>query len=207
MRRDVSDVPATVSKVHNSRCHRFLHASLQLAALCECTSIHEVRETLASFPTDIEDLYRKTWQRILALKGRKAMSARNALTWVVFGTRSLTIQELREAVAFHPDTHKFERDRLVPETTLIGLCHGLVTVEKGTSLVRLVRKLIMCFLHASLLTSAFRLYRKGHLSGTNHPNPSTTSRAPSCSLFGPIYRHCAWLARSRRGQNGGGFLP
>jgi ankyrin repeat domain-containing protein 50 len=104
-----------------------------------------VKESLSSFPTDIDDLYRKTWQRIFGQKGGKGLLARNVLTWVVFGTRSLTIEELREAVAFCPETHKFEQDRLVPEATLIGLCQGLVTVEKATRLVRLVRKSTLCF--------------------------------------------------------------
>jgi ankyrin repeat domain-containing protein 50 len=145
-----------------------LHASLQLAALCECTSMHEVKETLASFPTDIEDLYRKTWQRIFGQKGGKGLLARNVLTWVVFGTRSFTIEELQQAVAFHPETHKFDRDRMVPEATLIGLCHGLVTVEKATRFVRLVRKLTLYFSHAGLLTSANRLHCQGHLEGPHN---------------------------------------
>jgi hypothetical protein len=177
--------------------HRFLHASLQLAALCECTSVREVKETLASFPTDIEDLYLKTWQRIFSQKGGKGLVARNLLTWVVFGLRSLTIEELREAVAFHPDTHKFEQDRLVPDATLIGLCYGLVTVEKATRLVRLVRKSILCSRHTILLTSTCRLYCQGHLDEPHHPNTSTTPCAPDCSLFGPIYRQFAWPSRCR----------
>ncbi|KAH6909763.1 hypothetical protein BKA70DRAFT_1425484 [Coprinopsis sp. MPI-PUGE-AT-0042] len=121
------------------KCHgMFLHASLQLAALREYTSIHEVKGALASFPTDIKDLYRQTWQRILAQAPGKASLARNALTWVLYATRSLTVQELREVVATCPDTHKFAPDRLVPESVLVGLCQGLVAVEEETQLVRLV---------------------------------------------------------------------
>ncbi|KAH6879575.1 hypothetical protein BKA70DRAFT_1474968 [Coprinopsis sp. MPI-PUGE-AT-0042] len=116
----------------------FLHASLQLATLLECPNICEVKKTLAIFPTDIEDLYHKTWRRILDLAPAKSLLARNTLTWVVHSTRSLTIEELLVAVATCPDTHRFEQDRLVQEETLIGLCHGLVAVEEETRLVRLV---------------------------------------------------------------------
>ncbi|KAH6904798.1 hypothetical protein BKA70DRAFT_1295100 [Coprinopsis sp. MPI-PUGE-AT-0042] len=116
----------------------FLHASLQLAALCECTNLDEVKETLTTFPIDIEDLYRKTWQRILAQAPRKALLAKNILTWVVHATRSLTAWELRQALATCPDTQKYSRDRLIEESVLIGVCHGLVTVEEKTRLVRLV---------------------------------------------------------------------
>ncbi|KAH6904762.1 hypothetical protein BKA70DRAFT_1565435 [Coprinopsis sp. MPI-PUGE-AT-0042] len=116
----------------------FLHASLQLAALRECTSVHEVEQTLAAFPTDIEDLYLQTWQRILAQSPSKALLARNALTWVVHATRSLTIWDLQQALATSPDAHKFVPDRLIQKDVLIGLCHGLLNVEEKTQLVRLV---------------------------------------------------------------------
>lgn len=113
---------------------------MQLATLREFTSSRQVKETLASFPTDINDLYRQTWQRILGQAHGKAVLARNALTWVLYATRSLTLQEFREVVATCPDTHKYEPERLVPEGVLVGICQGLVIVEEETMLVRLVRK-------------------------------------------------------------------
>ncbi|KAH6904787.1 hypothetical protein BKA70DRAFT_519053 [Coprinopsis sp. MPI-PUGE-AT-0042] len=116
----------------------FLHASLQLATLRECPNICEVRTALATFPTDIDDLYQKTWQRIRDLAPAKALLARNALTWVAHATRSLTIEELRAAVATCPGTHKSTPDRLPQESVLIGVCQGLLTVEEETRVVRLV---------------------------------------------------------------------
>ncbi|KAH6917863.1 hypothetical protein BKA70DRAFT_1245560 [Coprinopsis sp. MPI-PUGE-AT-0042] len=50
----------------------FLHVALHLEALRECTSIHEVKEALATFPTTIEDLYLQTWQRITLSKNAKS---------------------------------------------------------------------------------------------------------------------------------------
>ncbi|KAH6876948.1 hypothetical protein BKA70DRAFT_1476136 [Coprinopsis sp. MPI-PUGE-AT-0042] len=96
------------------------------------------RNTLATFPTDIGDLYHQTWQRILAQAPRKALLAKNTLTWVVHATRSLTIEELQAAVAICPETHKSMPDRLPQESVLVGLCHGLIVVEEETHLVRLV---------------------------------------------------------------------
>jgi ankyrin repeat domain-containing protein 50 len=119
---------------------RFLHVALQIALLHNCASRHDVKRTLAALPANIQEFYRETWKRILDQDPVKALLARNVLTWVMFATRSLTIDELREAVAICPDTHKFERDRMVPESTLIGACHGLVAVEETTQRVRLVRE-------------------------------------------------------------------
>ncbi|KAH6909746.1 hypothetical protein BKA70DRAFT_175144 [Coprinopsis sp. MPI-PUGE-AT-0042] len=116
----------------------FLHASLQLKALRECTSVHEVKETLAAFPADIEDLYLQTWQRILNQTPAKVLLAKKVILWVINSTRSLTIDELRHALATCPDTHRFNSSRLVQESVLIGLCRGLLMVEEETRLVRLV---------------------------------------------------------------------
>ncbi|KAH6904792.1 hypothetical protein BKA70DRAFT_1192724 [Coprinopsis sp. MPI-PUGE-AT-0042] len=116
----------------------FLHASLQLKALRECTSVHEVQETLATFSTEIEDLYLETWKRIRSQTQSKVLLAKRVLLWVINATWSLTIEELRYALATSPETHKFESSRLVQEGTLIGLCRGLVIVEGETRLVRLV---------------------------------------------------------------------
>jgi ankyrin repeat domain-containing protein 50 len=114
--------------------------ALQLALLRNCASRHDVKKTLATLPANIQEFYRETWKRILDQDPVKTLLARNVLTWILFATRSLTIDELREAVAICPDTYKFERDRMVPESTLIEACHGLVAVEEATRLVRLVRE-------------------------------------------------------------------
>ncbi|KAH6909766.1 hypothetical protein BKA70DRAFT_175659 [Coprinopsis sp. MPI-PUGE-AT-0042] len=116
----------------------FLHASLQLEALRECTSIHEVKTTLATFSTEIEDLYLETWKRIASQTEAKVLLAKKVLLWVINATRSLTVDELRHALATCPNTHRFDSSRLVQEGILLGLCRGLVGVEEETRLVRLV---------------------------------------------------------------------
>ncbi|KAH6911233.1 hypothetical protein BKA70DRAFT_1560349 [Coprinopsis sp. MPI-PUGE-AT-0042] len=116
----------------------FLHASLQLDALRDCASVYDVEKTLEGFPPRIEDVYIQTWSRILDQTPTNTLIAKNALVWVLCATRSLTIDELRHAVATCPETHKFDRSRLVPEALLMGLCRGLVNVEENTNLVRFV---------------------------------------------------------------------
>ncbi|KAH6904768.1 hypothetical protein BKA70DRAFT_1294877 [Coprinopsis sp. MPI-PUGE-AT-0042] len=116
----------------------FLHASLQLTALRDCTSVYEVEKTLAAFPVDIEDSYLQTWQRILHQTPSKVLLAKKVLLWVLHATSSLTAEALRRAMATCPETYQYQSSRLVPVDTLIGLCHGLVTVEEDTCLVRLI---------------------------------------------------------------------
>ncbi|KAH6879569.1 hypothetical protein BKA70DRAFT_1127252, partial [Coprinopsis sp. MPI-PUGE-AT-0042] len=146
----------------------FLHASLQLNALRECTNVCEVKETLAIFPTDIEDLYLQTWKRIASQTQSKVLLAKRLLLWVITATRSWTVDELRHALATRPDTHRFDSSRLIQEGTLIALCRGLVMVEEKTRIVRLVhytakgtleRLVTKTFPHPHAFLAAFCLSR------------------------------------------------
>ncbi|KAH6897701.1 hypothetical protein BKA70DRAFT_747842 [Coprinopsis sp. MPI-PUGE-AT-0042] len=116
----------------------FLHASLQLQALRECTSRSDVEKTLHDFPPQIKDVYIQTWTRIASQPSGKASLAASVLAWVLYATRSLTIEELRDAVASSLDTYSFEKTRLVSAEVMIGVCGGLLAIEKETGLVRLV---------------------------------------------------------------------
>ncbi|KAH6911316.1 hypothetical protein BKA70DRAFT_1560404 [Coprinopsis sp. MPI-PUGE-AT-0042] len=116
----------------------FLHASLQLDALRGCASVYAVEKTLEDFPRQIDEVYRQTWERIQDQAPDMFAVAKNALVWVLCATRSLTIDELRHAVATCPDTYKFDCRRLVNEATLMGLCRGLVNIEEETNIVRFV---------------------------------------------------------------------
>ncbi|KAH6911287.1 ankyrin repeat-containing domain protein [Coprinopsis sp. MPI-PUGE-AT-0042] len=116
----------------------FLHASLQLQALQECTSRRELNRTLEEFPAKIADVYAQTWDRIINQAPDRTLLAMNVLRWVLYATRSLAIEELRHALASCPDTHNYEPSRLVAPQTLVGVCCGLLLVEKETRQVRLV---------------------------------------------------------------------
>ncbi|KAH6889043.1 hypothetical protein BKA70DRAFT_1163670, partial [Coprinopsis sp. MPI-PUGE-AT-0042] len=127
-----------VSTIKQNCGGMFLHASLQLDALCECLSARDVRDTLEAFPSSIKDVYCQTWARISDQACKHASLAMVVLVWVVNAPRSMTVEELERAVATSPTTHKFEPGRVVPWTTLISLCGGLITVEEESRLVRLV---------------------------------------------------------------------
>ncbi|KAH6905339.1 ankyrin repeat-containing domain protein [Coprinopsis sp. MPI-PUGE-AT-0042] len=117
----------------------FLHAALQLDAVCQCISILEVEETLEEFPSAIEGVYVQTWNRILSQTPKHTLLAKALLSWVLNAQRPMTVEELQHAVAASPDTHNFQPARLVPEvSTLIGLCRGMLTVEEESNVVRLV---------------------------------------------------------------------
>jgi hypothetical protein len=98
-----------------------------------------VRRTLAGFPSKIEVVYLRTWERILKHNADHAMLAKVVLLWVLNSSRSMTIDKLERAVATSPITHKFDPGQIVPGAILMSICRGLVVVEEESHLVRLVR--------------------------------------------------------------------
>ncbi|KAH6909886.1 hypothetical protein BKA70DRAFT_1027556, partial [Coprinopsis sp. MPI-PUGE-AT-0042] len=127
-----------VSSIKKNCGGMFLHASLQMDALCECINAQEVMQILEAFPSRIEDVYIQTWHRILVQKQKQVLITKALLVWVLSASRPMTIEELECAIATSSDTYKFEPNRVVPGATLMSLCRGLVTFEGESRLVRLV---------------------------------------------------------------------
>ncbi|KAH6892843.1 ankyrin repeat-containing domain protein [Coprinopsis sp. MPI-PUGE-AT-0042] len=116
----------------------FLHARLQLEALRHCTNIQDVEETMQQFPADIDSVYQQAWERILSQGPKHSNLAKLMLLWVTHADGEITIDTLRCALATSPVTHAFEPKRMVPETLLLSLCCGIVSVDDKTRLVRLI---------------------------------------------------------------------
>ncbi|KAH6903989.1 hypothetical protein BKA70DRAFT_1566309 [Coprinopsis sp. MPI-PUGE-AT-0042] len=127
-----------VETVHRKSGGMFLHVKLQLEALCQCTSALDVEETLENFPTEIEDIYMRTWERILAQGPKQSNLAKLVLLWITHAHSEMTIDTLRRAVATSPDSHVFEAKRMAPEALLLSACCGLVSIDEKTRLVRLI---------------------------------------------------------------------
>ncbi|KAH6903965.1 hypothetical protein BKA70DRAFT_1512804 [Coprinopsis sp. MPI-PUGE-AT-0042] len=124
--------------IHQKSGGMFLHAKLQLEALRYCVSALDVEETLNAFPTNIEEIYTKTWERILDQVPKHSNLAKLALLWITHAHGEMTIDALRRAVATSPETHVFDPKRMVPEALLLSVCCGLVSVDEKTRLVRLI---------------------------------------------------------------------
>lgn len=170
---------------------RFLQASFHVDALRECMSTYSLEQTLQDFPSDIKGVYAMIWTRILKQPPEKVLLARDALAWVVHATRSLTIEEIRHAVASCTDTFKFDSSRLTPIEKLVDACCGLVTIEKESSLVRLVRKGFTPSSSSSpwLICLVFlRLFSQGRSSKPDSSGYTPSTEPTFCDLYGTAHR-------------------
>ncbi|TFK17756.1 ankyrin [Coprinopsis marcescibilis] len=114
----------------------FLIASLQLDMLGRCLHLKDLRKALETLPRGLEAMYTATMERIENNDGSEL--ARRALAWLVYAQGSLTVDDLRHALAVDPSNFTFDSELLVDADTLISLCCGLITLEPETEMVRLV---------------------------------------------------------------------
>lgn len=64
--------------------------------------------------------------------------AHRILSWLSYSPRPMTVEELQHALAIEPDTESFDFDMIIDENLLLSVCGGLVTIELGSRVIRLV---------------------------------------------------------------------
>lgn len=117
---------------------RFLVANLQMRLIRQAENMTDLRQILARLPEDLDRMYDHTLERIEALSSKRSKLAMNALCWVVFCDRRLTIEELRHALATTPRQKKFNREDLHPASDITDFCLGLLSITENTQEVALM---------------------------------------------------------------------
>ena len=95
---------------------------------------------MEQLPPGVDELYKADMKRIEGQPKKQAKMAKHMLLWVISATRSITFEDLQFALTFSEETKTFNPKGLVRESLLLSLCCGLLTVEKESRLVRLVRE-------------------------------------------------------------------
>ena len=97
-----------------------------------------VRQALDALPEDLYSNYEIAIQRINAQSEEDRKTARSTITWVANAKRPLTIAELQVALAVEPGMRQLDEENLMDIDIILSVCAGLVIVDKGSSVVRLV---------------------------------------------------------------------
>ncbi|KAH6912483.1 hypothetical protein BKA70DRAFT_1144339 [Coprinopsis sp. MPI-PUGE-AT-0042] len=147
-----------VKKICQSSHGMFLHASLMVEAVRHCTNSRQIMEKLNKLPPKLDVLYDEAFERIEMQPEEHAALAKCVLLWVAYAYRSLTVDDLRYAVASNPSVDWKAPENLVPESLLVSVCCGLITVEDSDSywgLERTVR-----FVHYTALDAVKRILER-----------------------------------------------
>ncbi|KAH7019508.1 ankyrin repeat protein, partial [Ilyonectria destructans] len=104
-------------------------------------SIKAVRTTLANLPTGLEAhryAYKDAMERIEGQNQAQKEQAKQVLSWITCAKRPLLKQELQHALAVEAGNNELDKLNLPEIEDVISVCAGLVTVDKESSIIRLV---------------------------------------------------------------------
>ncbi|KAJ7444007.1 ankyrin repeat-containing domain protein [Mycena latifolia] len=116
----------------------FLLAKLHIESLATKMTIKAVREALQHLPKDFNHTYEEAMNRIKNQNEDDRHFALQALTWVAYAKRPLSVAELREALAIEPDATTLDVDNLMDINIVLSVCAGLIIVDEAMSVVRLI---------------------------------------------------------------------
>jgi ankyrin repeat protein len=121
---------------------RFLLARLHLDSLEDKISVMQVEDAMEKLPKG-EYAYREAYDEAMEkrVKGQKptfADLALRTLSWITFSKRPLTTSELQHALAVTDGASVLNLRNLTPIDLITSVCAGLVTVDEGSNIIRLV---------------------------------------------------------------------
>ena len=98
------------------------------------------RAALAELPKTRDDIYATVMERITGQDEARQMIATTALIWITYAKERLHVDQLLHAIAVNldPEIEDIETDDLIDIELLLSSCLGLVVINKGDGIVRLV---------------------------------------------------------------------
>jgi ankyrin repeat domain-containing protein 50 len=112
-------------------------------AVSHCISFGHVMKQLETLPASLDVLYEASFARIERQTKDRAALAKRVLLWIIFAIPPFTVEDVQYAAGRDPSFDWGKQEDLVPESLLVSVCCGLVTIERNTYIsgFRLVREL------------------------------------------------------------------
>lgn len=107
---------------------RFLWVIFQLQDLCDATSDHAVRRTLSNLPEGLYETYDRKLAKIEA--GETSTLVARTFKWITAALRPLSLEEIREGIAFDEEDTYWNQDKLSHPDKIIGSCQNLVILHE-----------------------------------------------------------------------------
>jgi len=167
----------------NRYISRFLLVSLNIDAVLQEITIHRRRQKLNAMTggLGLGDAYGATLDRIKEQGGEKARLGMAVLMWISHSERPLKANELCHALAVEIGSPHLNSDNVPSIGTLLACCQGLVTLDKDSSIVRLIHYTLQEYLraHPELFARAHSAIAETCLSYLNSHQVKALSANPS----------------------------
>jgi len=155
---------------------------------------------------DLGGTYRTTLERIKAQGEERAKLGMAALMWISHSLRPLQVDEIQHALAIRIGSNTLDYDNIPGVSTMLACCQGLVTIDKGTSVVRLIHFTLQEHLrtHPDLFTRAHSTIAETCLTYLNFQHVKDLSAGPPGNQRGPSfleYSSLYWGTHIRAGPS------
>ncbi|KAL8904849.1 MAG: hypothetical protein Q9207_003009 [Kuettlingeria erythrocarpa] len=137
-RSDKALKKSLVSTISEQAGGLFLLARLFVQSLKYKTNVRDLRNASQSLPSTINEQYEATRSRIEEQHHDHRSLAWRILSWLSHAMSPLKMQELRHALAVNPGDSEIDTEGLEAEDLFQLCCHGLVSIERETQIIRLV---------------------------------------------------------------------
>lgn len=107
-------------------------------SLAKEDNIRDLRESLQNLPEDLDKTYDNALERIENQDARRRARADQVLTLISCARRPLKLEEMRQALSIRRGDTFLDSEALPKPESLISTCCGLVVVEDGSQIVKLV---------------------------------------------------------------------
>ena len=149
---------------------------------------------------DLGGAYEATLGRIKAQGGEKARLGMAVLMWIAHSRRPLQVDEICHAIAIRIGSNDLDPDDIPAISVLLGCCQGLVTMDQGSSTVRLIHYTLQEYLrkhpdlfdrvHSTMAETCLTYLNFQHVKGLSarpSPDPRGTPFLEYCSLYWGIH--------------------
>ncbi|CEI63859.1 unnamed protein product [Fusarium venenatum] len=141
--RDPTFQIVIIEKITEASSGMFLLAELHLRSLKNKKSPKALRSSLAklSVGSDAYDsAYQDAMTRIAGLGSESEELAKQALLIITFAREPLRTEDLSYALSVEPDSENIDDENVPDIEDIVGVCAGLIIIDKESNIVRLVHK-------------------------------------------------------------------
>ncbi|KAL8922820.1 MAG: hypothetical protein Q9208_004945 [Pyrenodesmia sp. 3 TL-2023] len=145
-RSDKALKKSLVSAINKQASGLFLLARLSVQDLKYKTNLRDLRNASQNLSSTINEQYEVTWSRIEGQHPDHRRLALRILSWLSHVMSPLRVQELRHALAVNQGDSAIDIESLDAEDLFQVCCHGFVSIERDTQIIRLVHYTAQQFL-------------------------------------------------------------
>ena len=194
---------------------RFLLVQLHLGSLTGKRSPKAIKTVLRKLPAGSEAYdcaYKEAMERIEGQSADSEGLAKDVLSWITCARNPFTTLELRHALAVEIGTSELDEDNLPEIEDMVSVCAGLVTVDKGSDIIRLIHYTAQEYFQrtwtswfpsaerdigmACVTYISFNTFETGYC-----PKDKFQERLRENALYGYAARHWAYHARASSSES------